>query len=384
MVPQGDESDDFGSFLEDLTVSLEETVVAKEEPWRKELRKTIDAAEREGFVVERIRALDVDDKPADFEAQLGRYVEEIQRLREIEEELDRLKNPWPEAAQGLLKDPDRLEEAETLLTSVEERQRPFPRLGPGPKLGELRDFAAMAVRAADQLVTAEKPEYNPLYMWSGTPELVRTVLGATGRTYQAASPEGRMAVTSVQDFAQDFIRALGQGVAGAWRERWWTVDLLLVHGVEALSETERAQDEFFHLFEALKRRGARILLAADRAPAGIGNIDERLRSRFEGGLVVEVKDGSGADLTLVDETDAPEEPKKGAEAPLWDEEPAAPAPTPSAPAAEAKPAAPQPQASKPAPPKEAPAKEKGGWFPSRENIVLHWPELDRLLIEELE
>jgi hypothetical protein len=192
-----------------------------------------------------------------------------------------------------------------------------------------------------------------------------------------------MAVTSVQDFAQDFIRALGQGVAGAWRERWWTVDLLLVHGVEALSETERAQDEFFHLFEALKRRGSRVFLAADRAPSGIQSIDERLRSRFEGGLVLELESGSGAgDLTLQEgQVTAPAEASEQ----LWDDEDAATsAPSEAPPAPKATPAAaPPPEESHPAPAEPTPA-PSGAWFPSRENVILHWPDVDRLLVEELE
>ncbi len=241
----------------------------------------------------------------------------MERLRVIDDELDRLGNPWPEAATGLLKDPDRIDEAEALLASVRERQRPFPKLGDGPKLDALEGFSKMALKAAQQLVAAEKPQYNPLYVWSDPAERARTLLGAAGRTFQAtADDESRMAVVSVREFAEEFIRALGDGVAGAWRERWWTVDLLLVHGVEALSETERAQDEFFHLFEALKRRGARVLLAADRSPSGISRIDERLRSRFEGGLVLEVDVGSGSgELELV-EVEEPA-PATG----LWDERP---------------------------------------------------------------
>ena len=66
------------------------------------------------------------------------------------------------------------------------------------------------------------------------------------------------------------------------------MDLLLVHGTEALAATEQAQEEFFHLYEALKRRGSRIMLAADRPPSEIA-IDERLRSRFEGGLVLDLE-----------------------------------------------------------------------------------------------
>ena len=117
-------------------------------------------------------------------------------------------------------------------------------------------------------------------------------LGATGtqagRSCRDHDERSHIAITAAEEFAQDFIRALSIGVAGAWRERWWTVDLLLVYGVQDLSGTERAQDEFFHLFEAMNRRGAKVFIVADRDPAGITGIDDRLSSRFEMGLVVEV------------------------------------------------------------------------------------------------
>ncbi|TVP79326.1 MAG: hypothetical protein EA352_00855, partial [Gemmatimonadales bacterium] len=86
----------------------------------------------------------------------------------------------------------------------------------------------------------------------------------------------------------EFIGAISDGVAGAWRERWWSADLVLLHQVEGLAFTERAQEEFFHLFEALKRRGGRMVLAADRPPSELEGVEDRLRSRFEGGLVVDL------------------------------------------------------------------------------------------------
>ena len=376
-------ADEFGSFMEDLTESLAETVQAKEAPWRKAFRDAVDAAEREGFVADRLASHQGGEEPEDWTAMLETFQAELQRLREIEEELEELENPWPEAAQGLLRDPDRLEEAETLLTSVQERQRPFPRLGPGPGLSQLDGVPTLALRAARQLVTAEKPEYNPLYLWSDSQQGVRSILGAAGRSFQTQRPDARMAVTSVEDFAQDFIRALGEGVAGAWRERWWTVDLLLVHGVEALSDTERAQDEFFHLFEALKRRGARVFLAADRPPAGIEGIDERLRSRFEGGLVLDVEVQVGrtwGDLTLVahDAVDTPTATEAGSVSRLWDDEDEVEA------ASEPVETAPEAPGEELVEPTKGSPDDAGGWYPSRENVVIHWPELDRLLVEELE
>ena len=356
---------------------------AQEEDWRKGFREAVGVAEREGYTAKRISGYLSGDQPDGWEGIVGTFLTDIQRLREIDSELDRLGNPWPDAAEGLLTDPDRLDEAETLLTSVQERQRPFPKLGEGKSLSQLGDFPKMAVNAAQQLVANEKAEYNPVYVWAEKSELGRTLLGAAGRTFQESNPEGRMAVTSVEGFAQDFIRALGEGVAGAWRERWWTVDLLLVHGVEALSETERAQDEFFHLFEALKRRGARVLLVADRAPAKIEKIDDRLRSRFEGGLVVEVDAGAGkGELEFVEA--APEEVPEG----IWGEEERV---VPSLDEFEVGDRAGMMIDDVSAPPEpvevvepvETP-KKGGSWFPSSENVVLVWPNLDDLLQEELD
>ena len=82
-----------------------------------------------------------------------------------------------------------------------------------------------------------------------------------------------------------------RGTTVPWRDRWANVDVLLLHGVEGFAATERIQEEFFHLFEGLHRRGGRILLSASVAPEALEGIQERIRSRFEGGLVVELGEG---------------------------------------------------------------------------------------------
>jgi chromosomal replication initiation ATPase DnaA len=283
--------DDFGDFLDAISHTVEEVVEVREEPWRKAFREAADAAERQGFLVRRLRrAAAAASEPEGWRDTVAEFQAHIARLREIDAELDRLDNPWPEAAASVVKDPDRVDEAEALLSSVRERMRPFPRLVEGADLVELEgSVPTLAFKSVLQLVAEDKPSYNPVFVWGEEGRAPRALLAAAGRSFAGRFSGSRAAVTSVSEFAQDFIRALSQGVAGAWRERWWTLDLLLVHGAEALSETERAQDEFFHLFEALKRRGARVLLTADRPPAGIEGIDERLRSRFEGGLVVEAQ-----------------------------------------------------------------------------------------------
>ena len=365
-------SGEFGSFLSELASSVASAVEEKEESWRRAVREAVESADRQGFSTARLDVLqDSDTEPDGWTQVIESFRADIQRLHDIDNELDRLGNPWPEAAQGVLEDPDRLEEAEALLTSVRERQRPFAELADGPQLHDLDGFESIAIKAAAQLVGDEKPEYNPLYLWSSDEAVGCTLLGAVGRTYRESYPELRMAVGSVSMFAADFIRALGEGVAGAWRERWWTVDLLLVHGIQDLTETERAQDEFFHLFEALRRRGARMMFVADRAPSAIGDIDDRLRSRFEGGLVLELSTGTAGAFELL-------ETKQDAAATddrifVPDLGNASAEGTDSGKTEERLRAAPI-----------EPAGKGGAWFPGAENVVIHWPRLEELLIEELE
>jgi chromosomal replication initiation ATPase DnaA len=367
------ELDDFDSFVREITGELANVVEAQEEPWRRALQQTAGAAEFEGYDAKRLRALlERADCPDEWEKVLADYKADQARLREIEAELDRLGNPWPDAAAALIRDPDRLVDAEALLASVRERQRPFPVLAAGPGLRELEGVVLpLALRAADQLIRQDRPRYNPLYVWSDPPDAARALLGATARSYGDVHKGKPAAVAAVPQLAEDFIRALSAGVVGAWRERWWTVDMLLVHGVQGLSETERVQDEFFHLFEALKRRGSRIFVAADRPPAKLEGIDERLRSRFEGGLVLQLgasalpsgsadlEMGEGpspehrewmeADVATV--LEAPPDLSAGGEV--------------AAPAAAAESSTPR-------------------WLPSPETVVWTWPRLDERIVEELE
>lgn len=285
---------DVGEFMDEISGTVAEQVQRQEAPWRKLLRETLEEAEVQGFKTTRLqRLMEEEEEPEGVVEAVERFKQVTGRLAEIKAELDSVGNPWPEAAHGVLRDPDRLEEAETLLASARERARPFPKLPPGPGLDGLAGkYPQLVVRAAEQLITTDRQEYNPLYVWSEEPGSAQDLLEAAGRSYLAEKDTARVAMVSVLEFAEEFIAALSSGVAGAWRERWWSAELLLVHGAADLSATERAQDEFFHLFEALQRRRAKIMVAADCPPAKIGKIDDRLRSRFEGGLVLEIEAGS--------------------------------------------------------------------------------------------
>jgi chromosomal replication initiation ATPase DnaA len=288
--PSGDGTD-LGQFLNELSDTVAAQVEMHEAPWRRRLREVAEEVESEGFKGDRLRRLlEKDSPPGGVEGIIEDFLRTVGRLRDLKEGLDAVGNPWPEAAHGVLKDPERLEEAEALLASARERARPFPAIVPGPKLSELPPaFPPLVVRAAEQLINSDRPEYNPLYVWSSKGNTARILLSAASRSFQAGHREARVALISVADFAEEFIGALSGGIAGAWRERWWSAEFLLIEDAQDLSRVERAQEEFFHLFEALQRRRSRVMISANCPPSQISAIDDRLRSRFEGGLVLEVE-----------------------------------------------------------------------------------------------
>ena len=376
-----------------------------EEPWRRLLRETAQIFEKDGYSGTRLhRLLESDKPPPDPQAVADQFRRDIAQLRQVEKSLASVGNPWPEAAVGLLKDPERLDEAASLLASAMERVRPFARVGEGPSLTDLRsNYQAVVIKAAAKLVSEERPEYNPLFVWSTNRAGPLALLAATARSFREKYKLSNIAVVSAAEFAEDYIRALSEGVAGAWRERWWEVDLLLMYDAELISNTERAKDEFFHLFEASKRTGTKMLITADRAPAGINDIDERLRTRFEMGLVVEAPGKNlpqgagelkleeappeymeGEDLwggfmrpKVADTVIPPVEALEGGEDSVL---------TPPADEAAAEPASAEAPAGKAGPAQVVADKTEAAgsgsvWKPSRENVVWDWQAVENRIVE---
>jgi chromosomal replication initiation ATPase DnaA len=294
----GSEGSELDRFLDELSHTVAAKVQAQEAPWRRVLRELAEEVEAQGFKATRLRRqIEGENPPRDLEGGLREFRGAIQRLKVIRGALDSVGNPWPEAAHGVLRDPERLDEAESLLASAQELARPFPDIPAGPSLKELGgEVPQLVIRAADQLVNTDRPEYNPLFVWSFDGLAARALLYASARSRLIGQGGDRVALTTVPGFAEEFTHSLSRGVAGAWRERWWSADLLLIDGAQDLSATERAQEEFFHLLEALQRRRARVMIAGDRSPTQIAALDDRLRARLEGGLVIEVE-VRGSDLS---------------------------------------------------------------------------------------
>jgi chromosomal replication initiator protein len=144
---------------------------------------------------------------------------------------------------------------------------------------------------AAALSVAEMPAqaYNPLFI-HGRPGLGKThLLHAIGNYVQAYGGGLTVRYATVEEFTSGFVRAVRTGDTSAFRERFRDVDVLLVDDVQFLAEKLKTEEEFFHTFNALYDAGSQLVVTSDRRPRDIERLEQRLRERFEHGLIAELE-----------------------------------------------------------------------------------------------
>ena len=112
---------------------------------------------------------------------------------------------------------------------------------------------------------------------------------ALGNAVRAAWPRKAVACLAASTFVEELVAAMQEGGVERWRSRYRAADVLILDDVHHLADKERTQEELFHLFNHLYDRGSQIVLTSDRAPRAIVGLADRLRSRFEGGLVAAIQ-----------------------------------------------------------------------------------------------
>lgn len=151
-------------------------------------------------------------------------------------------------------------------------------------VGPFNDLA----HAASHAIIKTPTVYNPLFIYGNTGHGKTHLIQAIGNSIKNSNKEKRVYYLTSEKFAQDYINALNSGRINQFKEQYRKYDLLIIDDIQFLANKQRTQEEFFHLFNDYRENNKQIVFSSDKHPNFIQGLEERVKSRFNAGMIVEI------------------------------------------------------------------------------------------------
>jgi chromosomal replication initiator protein len=273
---------EFDDFLSEISATVAQQVDA----WRARVVAAVLRWQGEGFRTTQLEALLAQEMVNDPERALREYEEDVERLLVLRAEAAALA---PElAGSPAFQDPAGLAAAEEALRQAREEGLPPPAPSPLWRLDGLAETPAnrVVLEAVRAVVAAPGQRYNPLVL-IGRGAVGKThLLHAVGNVL--AERGGPVACLSAPEFTGELIQAIDRDAVTGWRARYRRATAFLLDDVHLIADKDRTQEELFVLFNVLMDAGRQLVFTSDAPLASLTGVEARLRSRLEGGLVVEL------------------------------------------------------------------------------------------------
>lgn len=183
-----------------------------------------------------------------------------------------------------------------LLTQVEEKQSKLQKAIKESGLNEKYTFDTFVVGTNNQIAHAAAQavsqhlgqDYNPLFVYGSVGVGKTHLMQSIARSVLEQDPTKKVFYCSSETFLNEMVDSIQNRKTAEFREKYRKLDILMIDDIQFISKWDKAQEELFHTFNMLYGANKQIILASDRPPAQINNLADRLRSRFEGGMIIDI------------------------------------------------------------------------------------------------
>lgn len=275
--------DEFSDFLSEVSA----TVAQQVDSWRTKVAAAILRWEGEGFSTSRLEALLQQEMTTDPEHVLHQFESDVRRLQALQAEASELAPSL--AGSSAFRDPEDIAGAEAVTQRARQGAHPPPAPLPIWRLDDLFESEAnrMALRAARAVVSEPATRYNPLVIVGASGVGKTHLLHGLGNAL-ADRVKGPVACLSAHEFTGELIEAIDRDAVPAWRAKYRGAGALVLDDVHLVAEKDRTQDELFVLFNFLIESGRQMIFSSAVPLSEMGAVEGRLRTRLEGGLVVDL------------------------------------------------------------------------------------------------